>query len=279
MAPQILIVGHIVKDITSSGWRPGGSVFYAAAQARRLGLEVAAVTACAGDIDPTALLPDIGWRVVPSDATTTFENRYVDGARRQRILAVGRALTLADVPQEWRGAPLILLAPLFHDVDAALPSQIARAGAVVGLGAQGWLRRLEGETVHAGRVDAEAPWLAGDAVFVSDEDVEDAEAVSIWRKRVPIVVLTRARSGCTVWSDAGRFDLPAYALAEVDPTGAGDVFAAAFLVRYRETRDVRVAARFANAAAALSVRGEGLSAITVRQEIDALLYRRPVVRT
>src|SRR3989304_3003033 len=94
MTPAFLGVGHIVKDITSSGWRPGGSVYYAAAQARRLGLGVAAVTSCANDLDPPAILADIHWHVVSSTETTTFENRYAGTRRTQRVLARAKPLCL-----------------------------------------------------------------------------------------------------------------------------------------------------------------------------------------
>ena len=47
MTPQLLIVGHIVKDINKAGWQAGGGALYAAAQAAKLDIEAAVVTACA----------------------------------------------------------------------------------------------------------------------------------------------------------------------------------------------------------------------------------------
>src|SRR3989304_877129 len=137
MTPDFLVVGHIVKDITTSGWRPGGSFSSAAAQARRLGLGVAAVTSCASDLDPPAILADIHWRVVPSAQTTTFENRYADARRTQRVLARAMPLCLEDIPHDWRAAPTVLLGPVFHDVDASLPALLTRPGALGGLAARG----------------------------------------------------------------------------------------------------------------------------------------------
>jgi sugar/nucleoside kinase (ribokinase family) len=114
-------------------------------------------------------------------------------------------------------------------------------------------------------------WLAGEVVFVSEEDVLDSERVAEWQARVPIVVLTRGYRGCTVWDASGRHELSAAPVDEVDPTGAGDVFAAAFLVRYSEGRDALTAARFAAAAAALAVQGDGIRAIAGRGEIESLV--------
>ena len=55
---------------------------------------------------------------------------------------------------------------------------------------------------------------------------------------------------------------------EVDPTGAGDVFGTAFLLRYAETRDALVAARFANVVASMSVEAQGIDAIPMRDVVE-----------
>jgi sugar/nucleoside kinase (ribokinase family) len=123
-----------------------------------------------------------------------------------------------------------------------------------------------------GEVEPAAPWLIGDIVFVSEEDVTEPEAVASWLRYVPLVVLTCGARGFTVFDDDGRHDFAAVPVREVDPTGAGDVFAAAFLVRWRETGgDLGETARFAAAAAALSVQGVGLQGIARREQIEALL--------
>jgi sugar/nucleoside kinase (ribokinase family) len=59
----------------------------------------------------------------------------------------------------------------------------------------------------------------------------------------------------------------------VDPTGAGDVFSAAFLVRHIATGNLVAAGRFAVTAAALSTRGFGASALPSEAEISSLMKR------
>jgi sugar/nucleoside kinase (ribokinase family) len=271
MTPDILIAGHIAKDRTATGWRPGGGVLYAAAQAARLGFTAGVVTACSAELRPADVLSDVDWHVLPSEATTTFENVYEDGVRRQRLLATASPLGLQDIPRDWLDAPIVLLTSLFHEIDDWMAPALARRGALVSLGAQGWLRRLEGDRVLPMPFESSPAWLAGEAVFVSEEDLLDSQRVAEWRSQVPIVVLTRGYRGCTVWEASGRHDISAAHVEEVDPTGAGDVFAAAFLICYAEDRDVLQAARFATAAAALAVRGEGISAIAGRDEIESLV--------
>jgi sugar/nucleoside kinase (ribokinase family) len=212
--------------------------------------------------------------VLPDERTTTFENTYDPRGRRQRVLENARPIGPGQVPAAWRSAAVVLLAPVFHDVDVSAGS-IFPAESVVGLSAQGWLRSVEGGAVVRRPVNPDEPWLIGDIVFVSDEDVEDPESVRAWLGYVPMVVLTRAGRGFTVFDDSGAREFTPVPAREVDPTGAGDVFAAAFLVRWHETdRDLEETARFAATAAALSVQSEGLGGIATRAEIEAAMEAR-----
>ncbi len=270
MPADLLVVGHVVKDLLPGGWRLGGTAAYASLQGVRLGQKVAVVTSCAPDISPAEALPEAQWHVVPAGSTTTFENRYTAGGREQRVLETAITISAGHVPPSWREAPLVLLGPVIGDVDPDLGSVFPETS-IVGLCAQGWLRRLEGGRVRAGSVDADAPWLIGDVVFVSEEDVDEPEKVEVWRRHVHVVVLTRGARGATVWDETGRHEVPAFPAREVDPTGAGDVFAASFLVAKQETGDNLVAGRFAAAAASLVVQGEGLRAIADRSLIEGVL--------
>jgi hypothetical protein len=271
MSPQLLIAGHIVKDVTPTEWHPGGGALYAAAQAACLGVETAVVTACDADIDPSELVPGVEWRVHRLDRAIEFENTYIGGRRTQRVTSSGEPIGLDDIPDTWRTPPLVLLTPVFHDVAPELPGQLVRQGTILGLGAQGWLRRLEGDHVVPGVVEAAPDWLCGDVVFLSEEDVDEPESAERWRDRVPTVVLTRGRDGYTVWDGMGRHDIAPVAGCELDPTGAGDVFATAYLVRFGETSDVLESARFAAAAAAVSVEGVGIASVAKREQIEARL--------
>ena len=58
-----------------------------------------------------------------------------------------------------------------------------------------------------------------------------------WVQRVPIAVVTAGRDGALLYVNGERYELRARPALEVDPTGAGDVFAATFLARYRRDAD------------------------------------------
>lgn len=65
---------------------------------------------------------------------------------------------------------------------------------------------------------------------------------------------------------------PAFSVKAVDTTGAGDVFHAAFAVRYLETKDLFECARFASAVSALKcLKLGGRTGIPSREEVDRFL--------
>jgi sugar/nucleoside kinase (ribokinase family) len=69
--------------------------------------------------------------------------------------------------------------------------------------------------------------------------------------------------------------MPAYPAGEVDATGAGDVFAAAYLVRLHETDDPLSAGLFASCAASISIEAPGLEGIPTRLQVEERLKRYP----
>ena len=68
--------------------------------------------------------------------------------------------------------------------------------------------------------------------------------------------------------------IPGLPRQEVDPTGAGDVFATAFLVRYQETGNPSEAAVFACCAASCVVEGLATTSLGDRAEIERRMEMR-----
>jgi sugar/nucleoside kinase (ribokinase family) len=204
-------------------------------------------------------------------------NEYEDGHRRQRVPSRADTVSTEDVPADWRAAPVVLVGPVCGEVPAELSASLAVP--LMGVSAQGWLRKVDGARRVRRRAWTGAPfWQGCQVLFVSDEDLgRRADQLEAWVD-VPVVAVTRARRGAKV-RDSGRWRrIEAFPAREVDPTGAGDVFAAAFLVRYHETRDVAEATRFASAASACSVEGIGTERVGTREEVEARLMRHPEIR-
>lgn len=264
-----LIIGHVTQDLTPEGLRLGGTVSFAGLTARALDYTPGIVTAAREDLD-WGPLRDLAVARAPSDETTTFENLYHAGGRTQFLRGRARPLTAADVPLTWLRAPIVHLAPLAQEVDLGLAADFA--GAFVGVTPQGWLRSWDA----AGRVENDAAGWAGaaqvfaaaSAVVTSIDDLGgDWVVAERWAKLARVLVVTRGPEGCTVFTrEAGARDFSAPQVPEVDPTGAGDIFAAAFFVNLYETGDPWASARFANQVGALSVTRVGLESVPTREE-------------
>jgi sugar/nucleoside kinase (ribokinase family) len=92
-----------------------------------------------------------------------------------------------------------------------------------------------------------------------------------WSLLVPLLVATDGRHGATLFQQGvpERFD--AYATNEVDPTGAGDVFAAAFLCHLYRHGNPRKAVNFANCVASFSIEQEGIEGIPTVDVVEERL--------
>ena len=88
------------------------------------------------------------------------------------------------------------------------------------------------------------------------------------------VVLKLGARGCMIATDQGSLRLPGFKVSAVDTTAAGDVFNGAFATALAEGRTVPDAARFANAAGALSVTRPGAqNSVPSRQEVERFLNK------
>ena len=86
------------------------------------------------------------------------------------------------------------------------------------------------------------------------------------------IVVTKGAEGCSIYSTEDRIDVAGFAVDEVDPTGAGDCFAAAFITAVLEGLPIAEAARLANACGALAVSEKGpMAGAKSRAEIEKLM--------
>jgi len=267
--PRLLAVGHVTWDLREGREVLGGSVSYAALTAQKLGWTAGILTAAGPEFDPARELPGVEVFVTPASATTRFRNTYDgDGARHQAIVSRSDALDLGLLPDHWRAPEALLLAPVARELGPGL----ARAfeAEVVGAGAQGFVREFEEDgAVSAGAWPGAARDLEGAHVlFLSEHDLHDAEGrARALLATVPVVALTRGWRGLHLFTRQGVHEVTSLPRAEVDPTGAGDVFAAAFLLRYHEAADLIEAAAFAACAASCAVEGVGASTLGDRDEV------------
>ena len=135
-----------------------------------------------------------------------------------------------------------------------------------------WARNKTGEVQASAWENSEQVLGQAGSVVMSVEDVNrNLELVELMAHQTRILCLTEGEAGAVLhWNgDRRRFRPPL--VEEVDATGAGDIFAAAFFTRLFNTRDPWEAARFATNLAAYSVTRVGLGGIPTQQEIENCL--------
>ena len=104
-------------------------------------------------------------------------------------------------------------------------------------------------------------------------DPEEAAMALVGEDR--IVALKRGARGSILFTPFERLAVPAFRIQEVDPTGAGDCYGAAFLVGLLEGWPLTQVARFANAVGALATTKLGpMEGAPTREEVEAFIRDR-----
>ncbi|UQA59817.1 PfkB family carbohydrate kinase [Polyangium aurulentum] len=285
--PDILLIGHVARDLISTdpngAYRLGGTVSFAAVTAVKLGRRATILTSAAPGTDFSELPREVELHVLPSEAPTTFANVYTEAGRIQYSYSQARAITSADIDPSLRRPRAALLGPIADEIRPDVAHVFDEETLVVAT-PQGWMRRFD----ETGRVHGK-PWESAseilphvDAVVLSLEDIgADLRRLDPIVERVPLVVLTEYRDGSTLYRrrDDGTTlvtRIPPRPAREVDPTGAGDIFATAFMIRFQETRDPVEAARFANVTASFGVEAIGVAGIPSREEVLAYMAKNPL---
>jgi sugar/nucleoside kinase (ribokinase family) len=266
--PEFVAVGHVTHDLVDGRVRPGGAALYSVLTAARLGKRAALFTSCGEDFTGSEAVRGISTRVIRAGRTSTFRNLYAEGGRVQAVYGMAGSLEVRDFPEGWKRSEIVYLCPVLHEVSMEMGG--VAPDALLGVAPQGWMRTWDSE----GRIRARrwkgygnlprAPRL----LIASEKDIEGNEdLVDLFRTLTPIVVITRAERGAVMFLPGKTVEVGAYPAEEADPTGAGDCFGAAFLIRYRETGDVLEAARFASCVGSFVVEGEGIERIPVREDV------------
>lgn len=281
--PEYLVIGHICADLLPDGKAVlGGTALYSALTAARLGWRVGVLTRGAygrtiDGVEIPSLEPyadELNIIVQDAESPTQFVNEYQAGRRTQHLPKWAGPIDLRGLPPHWRNARIIHLGPIAQEIDPKQTGGLTPT--FLGATPQGWMRdwpRATGGRVklHHLRLPAELTSRL-DAIVVSDEEItlarDTVERVGARR----LGVITKGEDGARVFYGGSHSDLPGFRANAIDLTGAGDVFAAAFFIRATDrTASAVTATRFANAVAALSLRGIGPDGVPTLREVEAFL--------
>lgn len=281
MRPDLVLIGHMAKDIQPDGsFLPGGTVTYAALIAHHLGLQVGVVTSVAPEdiVFLQATIPMAQFAIWPSESSTTFENVYDRDQRRQRLLSRAQDIPPQAIPADWLDASLTLFGPIANEIPVATVAAIRSQWRMAT--PQGWLRTWDSTGIVSPRIWTQAheylDYLS--SLVLSAEDLANYTLAEIWQvlddwsRQIPYIALTDGPRGATIWSSQhSHMHVPALPAREIDPTGAGDSFAIGFLFDlWRNGGDANHAARFAHAIAAFVIESPGITGIP---SYETILHR------
>jgi hypothetical protein len=285
-----LSVGHQSQDIhieptgERSAPEHGGASLYTALTAWLLtGERVAALSATEQHMrerqgERTSNEPGADGLETYADSTgeqTIFED-WLDGdSRKQRLISRAPAIhpSLGPLGQRGRNARTVFAGPLLDELPLDCRSWFWAEFAC--LIPQGWFRVVGSDgaiTLNAPDVSrVTGPW---DLVVLSYDEADATNGLDGWKRLARILAVTHGSEGATIFSAGGEQQVPAVTPREVvDTTGAGDVWSAAFTVRFNETHSIAEAGSFAAAAGAICVSRSGLRGVPEsRKEIENLLY-------
>ncbi|MBN2502122.1 MAG: hypothetical protein JXB38_15165 [Anaerolineales bacterium] len=217
----------------------------------------------------------------PAEETGGFSLIYDErGDRELGILGVA-----GQVPVTLSGAKeaaFILLGPILGEVTVELAEALAEASdAPIMLDPQGLLRGMRnGKVTHEMTEDFRI--VAGLSTVVKANELETEIVTGINARLDPegavrklyeygcrIAVVTLAEAGSVIFDGNEIYIIPPYTTNAIDPTGAGDTYAAGFMVKYLEMPDKLIEVGcFASSVASVMVENSGPEFPLTRAEAD-----------
>ena len=252
---EIAAIGHLSRDVVGGGEpRPGGTVFYATRALARLGADAVVTASCAAT-DREALLRPLEAFGLPvtwyeSSRTTEYRFRY-EGDRRLLFQdAVGDPWSAEQARAGGGDATWVHVGALVRtDFPPETLAALAEDGRILLVDGQGLVRT---PALGPLRIDGEVGSALSHVTILKLDD-EEAEALAggtqpgrLLALGVPELILTLGSQGALVLTPTLTEHVPAVELdPDVDPTGAGDTFSAAYLVARARGAEAVEAARFA----------------------------------
>jgi sugar/nucleoside kinase (ribokinase family) len=272
---DVCVVAHVTRDVIRSGGArrslAGGVAYYAGLTLHRLGRRVAVITKMAPE-DQVELLWELrreGITVVCGDSaeTTVFNNEYREGDPNSRVQTVTSiAAPFAPSDLESVRADWFYLGPLLsQDMSAKFMASVPKQSKIA-LDAQGLVRKIEGEKIQTVR-PAETGALmrsvsllkvdALEAATLSGVNGHEEAARRLHALGAQEVIVTFASKGSMIFDGQEFHYIDPIAGKEVDTTGCGDTYLAAYLARRLASDGPELNGRFAAAAATLALEQEG----------------------
>ncbi|MFH0711471.1 MAG: PfkB family carbohydrate kinase [Candidatus Aenigmatarchaeota archaeon] len=278
---KFLTVGNITKDVIKTKLEEQtsyGGNSYCGIAAKELGWESTILSRGNEELSEWVIeLEDLGVRVFlqQDESVTFFCHDYTSGERVETLLGNTEKI-IFDVDEKF---DIIHINPLFKEADVDLVKKARKKCKLLSMDVQGLVRDVENKKVVRKFLDDSKNWFKSvdilhvgqqELKFVSEEKSPEDICKDLKSLGAKIVVLTFGKEGSII-SGKNFYKIPALAVKEVDPTGAGDVYSTAFAIKYFETKDEREAGFFGAATASFVVEDFGARNIQPREKIEERL--------
>lgn len=289
MQKDFYAVGHITDDLEPFP-HVGGGVTYSSVVAVRLGFKAHIITKCAVDSPYIKELESMGitMHVLPVrdltkiNVTSSFKNVYdTKGNRTQYSPEQQEGITMEDLthfPEIPTGAT-ILIAPVIGKVSFGLFENLSHKGHLA-VTPQGYFRHFDKDGKVSQKPLEDTSFLKyAEDVILSEEDLgfDGEDFFPKLQKACPLLIQTHGEKGSTIYETGNElYHIPAFPLTPseiVDFTGAGDCYAASFLLKRAEGWSIEEAGYFASFYAALKIaglggKGQGLVTIPTKDQLE-----------
>jgi sugar/nucleoside kinase (ribokinase family) len=263
-----LVIGHITQDLVKGGVMLGGTASYSTLTANALGQKTGLVTSCPKWLHLPELEPISIHRKYCQHATT-FENIETEHGRQQIVHHSAAIMGSEDIPEKWLNTKIIHLGPVANEINPAIIDNLPNT--FIGITPQGWMRiwGSNGHVQYRQWQNAQKLLERADAIVLSVEDLQGNEdLINEYAQKTRILVVTEGFNGARIYWNGDIHHVAAPKVNVVDPTGAGDIFAAVFFTRLLAIKDPWVAGKQAVQLASQSVTRVGLAGIPTDKEIQ-----------
>jgi len=245
----------------------GGSPAYVSFSARQLGARVGVVSKVGVDFPKKYInmlkhggVDLFGLKKEKNSATTSFNLEYSANKRRLILRSLAPPIRLTDISSDFN-AESIHVAPIAGEFSSEIVVALRSRAKVLSLDPQGFLRRFDTKgkasmkNFKADKIFENVDVFKSSLSEVRVITGKSEKGLKATMKRlgdlgITVVIVTLGRKGAALFFDNKFCCIPSFPPKRLtDPTGAGDVFAGAFLAEYLRNADALWCACVGSAAA------------------------------
>jgi sugar/nucleoside kinase (ribokinase family) len=236
----------------------------------------------------------IGSCLLPSKETGGFSLKYYNDHGSRDLTLLGIADPINHYEGGYADYDFILLGPILGEVNSRLVMEICNSTSLPILTDPQGLLRNQSNGLIFHELTREFIDIAKASTIVKANELETMVVTGIDPRQDPeravkllyeygckIAVTTIAEAGSIIYDGAHLYPIPAFKTDAIDPTGAGDTYAAGFIIKYMENpSDLTAAGCFASAVASVMVENSGPDFPLTYAEAErrqAILLRQPKV--